>query len=574
MTMTVITVHGTNDGAARDEGALWWQKGSAFSGKLQALAEGNGDVIEIRPLRWDGANSDVSRRKAASRLRSVLRAALKNDDKAAVIGHSHGGNVIAFALEDPALARAQSTGKLKVISVGTPFLPARRRLIADLNSIAVRGVVALTSIVVLLVAAILARWLDGVLQLHKPTLSVVQTIRSLVGEIRYLGEAEIANLFSLAEQQGGSAIAEQIESLTPVATIIIAVVNGLHDHAEIVAGLAVAVFLFAIAPVYRGLKVLGERSADVATTASAGWTVISHPADEAISLLASALRTRLEPTSPVSLARAARRASPLIALIAMLSAFAAIFRFGPGWVETLPQRLLEENDALVAARLWQDIVPQEYELPYSWSPSGGFIVDDVAIDAAAKGDADLAQSLRRVIDDANSYVKLVLENADFITARARFVIREMMPAILAAGMIVAALAIWLLQLLWLLASPVIGRVASALANQSITGAMRGAAFGEDGDFVIRGAVTTPPSRFRAEEAALPADVIERMHADADRNAGETLRKIRRTLIADPARFRGDAYGDLLRSVSWRELIHTSYFEVDEVASIISASLRR
>jgi hypothetical protein len=574
MTMRVITVHGTNDGAARDEGALWWQKGSAFSGKLQALAEGNGDVIEIRPFRWDGANSDVSRRKAASRLRSLLRAALKNDDKAAVIGHSHGGNVIAFALEDPALARAQSSGKLKVISVGTPFLPARRRLIADLNSIAVRSVVAFTAIVVLMVAAILARWLDGVLQIHKPTLYVVQTIQYVISDIRHIGDDEIANFIELAEQQGGAGIAEQVERLAPVATIILVAIIGLVDHAEIVAGFATITFLLAIAPVYRGLRILGERQSEAAPRSPGAWTIITHPADEAISLLASALRTRLEPTSPQSLARAARRSSPLIALIAMIAAIAGILRFGPGYFDALPERLLEENEALIAARLWQESLPQEFDLSYTWEPSSGFVVDQAAIDAAAKGDAALAQSLRDAIDDASRRVAMLQDNLDRITQEVRAIARNMMPAILAAAMIVAALGIWLLQLLWLLASPVIGRVASALANQSITGAMRGAAFGEDGDFVIRGAVTMPPSRFRGVEAALPADVIERMHADADRNAGETLRKIRRTLIADPARFRGDAYGDLLRSVSWRELIHTSYFEVDEVASIISASLMR
>jgi hypothetical protein len=574
MTMTVITVHGTNDSAASDEGAQWWQTGSAFATKLQAHATAEGGGVAIAPFHWDGANSDVSRRKAAARLRSTLRAALKKYDRAAVIGHSHGGNVIAIALEDPALARAQASGKLKVISVGTPFLPVRRRLIADLNSIVVRGVVAISSLVVFLTAAVLAPWLDGVLHLYKPAHYLVLTIRGVVGEIRNFGEAEIVNLISLAEQQGGAAIAEQVERLAPVASIVLAVANGLYDDAEIVAGVGATAFLIAIAPVYRGLKILGERKADLATTASAAWTVISHPADEAISLLASALRTRLEPTSPESLARAARRASPLLALIAMIAAFAAIFRFGPGWIDTLPRRLLKENEALIAARLWQESVPQELELPYSWSPQVGYAVDQAAIDAAAKGDPDLAKTLKEEIDSATRVAAILQDQAERIAISAQFYLQKAMGAILTAAMIVAALAIWLLQLIWLLSSPVIGRVASAFANQSITGAMRSAAFGEDGDFVIRGAVTLPPARFLCEEAALSGAVIEQMHADADRNAGETLRKIRRTLIADPARFRGDAYGDLLRSVSWRELIHTSYFEVDEVAAIIGASLRR
>jgi len=578
MTMTVITVHGTNDGAPGDAGALWWQTGSDFAQKLQALATGEGARLTIRPFHWDGANSDVSRRKAAGKLRLILRAALKRDGVATVIGHSHGGNVIAFALEDSALAGAHAAGRLKVVSVGTPFLPARRRLIADINSIAVRSVVALASFILLLICAVLEGWLDGALRFHEPSYNLAVVSRSILDDIRYFGDAEIKNFVAMANAQGGAAIASQVEALAPIARIILAGVNGLANYAEIVAGGAALAFVVAIAPVFTSLKAIGDRLTAEAPAPSAAWTVIAHPADEAISLLASALSARIAPTSPQSLARASRRASPLVALLAMIAAFVAIVRYGPGWVESFPERFLSENRALVSARVWQEYfreyLPKDVELNYSWSPDTGYVVDPKDIEAAANGNAEKAAALRDAIEAASRDAADVFVQLSVMARTARYYLRDFMAAIIAAALIIAALSIWLIQLMWLLASPVIGRILSAIANQSITGAMRGAAFGEDGDFVIRGAVTMPPANFRAEQAELSPSVIEQMHADADRNAGETLRKIRRTLLADPARIRGDAYGDLLRSVSWRELIHTSYFEVDEVARHIAVAVRR
>ncbi len=574
MATTVFTVHGTNDGAPGDDGPQWWQRGSPFAQRLRALAAEQGEEIDYRPFHWDGANSDVSRRRAAGRLRSLLRRALGRDAFATVIGHSHGGNVIAFALEDAALARAQSDGRLNVVSVGTPFLPARRRLIADLNTIAVRSVVALSSLMLFLISAVLARWLDGALRLHYPSYEIAIAGRSILDRIRYAGDAEIENFIAMANEQGGAAIAEQVEALAPVARIILACINGLNDHPEIIAGVAATIFLIAIAPVFRGLLLIGKKPAADSPSAAAVWTVIAHPADEAISLLASALSAKLAPTSPQSLARASRRASPLIALLAMLAVFSAILKNGPFWVETLPQRLLEENEALIGARVWQELVSLGVEIPYSWSPQAGFVVDPAAIESASAGDAARAAAIKSEIENASASARHIFDDLRRVTWEARTYLQRAMPAILAVALIVSALGIWLIQLMWLLASPIVGRIASALANQSITGAMRGAAFGEDGDFVIRGAVTMPPASFRPQQAELSAAVIDQMHADADRNAGETLRKIRRTLLADPARIRGDAYGDLLRSVSWRELIHTSYFEVDEVARHINAALRR
>src|SRR5690348_9170014 len=68
----VVTVHGTNDGADTDSGDKWWQTDSSFCRKLQAKGGSRGVDLDIRPFHWDGANSDVARRRAGRRLARML----------------------------------------------------------------------------------------------------------------------------------------------------------------------------------------------------------------------------------------------------------------------------------------------------------------------------------------------------------------------------------------------------------------------------------------------------------------------------------------------------------------------
>jgi hypothetical protein len=98
--------------------------------------------------------------------------------------------------------------------------------------------------------------------------------------------------------------------------------------------------------------------------------------------------------------------------------------------------------------------------------------------------------------------------------------------------------------------------------------MTGAALGEDGEYLLRSVSAAPPSRFAAREIALSEATVDQMYFDADRHAGESLRRMRRTIGTAPERSTGDAFGDLLAQISWRELIHTSYFESEEVAVIV------
>ncbi|SDO33626.1 hypothetical protein SAMN04488061_0923 [Filomicrobium insigne] len=128
----VITVHGTNDADVRDDGMRWWQQGSRFTTRLvEKLGELGFSGAHILPVHWSGANSDHDRLIAAEELSRVLTSLERSGRPHAVIGHSHGGNVVMEAL---ALRRRRQPLS-SVITFGTPFFVRRLKPIAGLIAI-------------------------------------------------------------------------------------------------------------------------------------------------------------------------------------------------------------------------------------------------------------------------------------------------------------------------------------------------------------------------------------------------------------------------------------------------------
>ena len=120
-----ITVHGTGDAARADHGAepKWWEPESPFAAELLAAAPA-GSVVE--PFVWSGANDELQRRAAAERLLKRLRAG-KGGAPIVLIGHSHGGSVIATALKFAAAKKDSLDHVTRWVTVGTPFIQMRRK---------------------------------------------------------------------------------------------------------------------------------------------------------------------------------------------------------------------------------------------------------------------------------------------------------------------------------------------------------------------------------------------------------------------------------------------------------------
>jgi hypothetical protein len=118
---TIITVHGTG-ASGPEEGDKWWQKGSEFEKHIRELVEGADRRLEFKPRGWDGANSEISRRKAAAKLYGKVKELEEINEKYCIVGHSHGGSVIADALLLAGSERNPLQNLTRFITVGTPFI--------------------------------------------------------------------------------------------------------------------------------------------------------------------------------------------------------------------------------------------------------------------------------------------------------------------------------------------------------------------------------------------------------------------------------------------------------------------
>lgn len=122
---TIITVHGTS-ATGPEEGDAWWQKGSEFEGDIRRHVESEDGPLAFEPFVWDGLNSETSRRDAGRRLYDRMAALEDRSKPYAVIGHSHGGSVIAAALLRGAVKKQRLPNLSAWLTVGTPFVQLKR----------------------------------------------------------------------------------------------------------------------------------------------------------------------------------------------------------------------------------------------------------------------------------------------------------------------------------------------------------------------------------------------------------------------------------------------------------------
>jgi hypothetical protein len=132
---TVVTVHGTFAHSAGTAEALnigesepqWWQQGSQFEADIKALVAGaDGSPVEVVPFTWSSLNSELDRRNAGSALLRLMRGLDARGEPYCVVGHSHGGSVIASALIESVARKQPLTHLKRWITVGTPFVGMRK----------------------------------------------------------------------------------------------------------------------------------------------------------------------------------------------------------------------------------------------------------------------------------------------------------------------------------------------------------------------------------------------------------------------------------------------------------------
>lgn len=105
-------------------------------------------------------------------------------------------------------------------------------------------------------------------------------------------------------------------------------------------------------------------------------------------------------------------------------------------------------------------------------------------------------------------------------------------------------------------------------NRGIGDALRGIAFGRDGDERI-GKIATGSHSFECDAIMLEGEVAERMRVGARKTADELLEKYRWAMFTVGAN--GDAAFQELATdaMTWNSLIHTTYFDQPELAEMIA-----
>ena len=123
----VLLIHGTWARGllpwVRRPQAQWCARGSAMCSSLEDLLKGQ--RYEIQTFEWSGANSAVSRLRAADALSARLDAirAANPSAKIHLVSHSHGGNVAMYSLRNG----RQQQQVASLICLSTPFLHVHPR---------------------------------------------------------------------------------------------------------------------------------------------------------------------------------------------------------------------------------------------------------------------------------------------------------------------------------------------------------------------------------------------------------------------------------------------------------------
>jgi hypothetical protein len=113
----VTLVHGTFA-----KNAVWTSEDSAFSKVLRSSLSG---PVLIKTFEWSGKNSHRARIKAGAQLAELLKnlMGIYPNAKHCIVGHSHGGNVILYALESSEVCDKVAC----VVFLATPFIVAYPR---------------------------------------------------------------------------------------------------------------------------------------------------------------------------------------------------------------------------------------------------------------------------------------------------------------------------------------------------------------------------------------------------------------------------------------------------------------
>jgi len=169
------------------------------------------------------------------------------------------------------------------------------------------------------------------------------------------------------------------------------------------------------------------------------------------------------------------------------------------------------------------------------------------------------------------------EEASFSLSTALRALWELLQVVLVVAgpllgiyLLVTSIAIGVTRLL----AHIIGKPAAAGIDRLVWSSVRQRAWGNDrhGEYVAK--VSNHPPMFDTRYVALPKTVADRIANMSEGQASETLRRARQLLgMSTDSNAMGDIGSDLSAQLTWKELIHTCYFDIDEFVRVLAAGLR-
>jgi hypothetical protein len=159
MAVVITLVHGTF-------GRLPW-KDASWAGDRSHLrrrfASELGDDVVFVPFRWSGMNWPAARYRAAHRLREHFGRIATHypHSRHYVVAHSHGGNVVLYALRDAEGEGEAATLPSGAVCLSTPFITAQPRPVTLFRFVATYAVILVTlfAVVANIMGRLLASWI-------------------------------------------------------------------------------------------------------------------------------------------------------------------------------------------------------------------------------------------------------------------------------------------------------------------------------------------------------------------------------------------------------------------------------
>ena len=568
---TIVTVHGTFAHAGSDTAGepaspadlQWWQSGSTFDHDMREMIDAvpgmSTGKLEVTRFEWSGDNSEVDRRAAGRELFRYMKTLEERAEPYCVVGHSHGGSVIGWAMLEAAARRHRLDHLRRWITVGTPFVSLKKERLLFQRLDLLRKVVFVASMMLVLM------WLVYILA------------ETISGERMLFG------------------------SVFPGVIVVTGAMMSLP-----------IVVLYFILRVWNSRSLLHYRRSvrrRAAESFASRWLPLTHTDDEAVQGLAFLPGAKLEffdkAFAVPALTMLSVFAMPLLYLLVLTSP--TIMVNVGHWLKThvyearvsaeTEQALRQSRERLRALRqtdrsteaarraVWEEFRNSRRTLQdrYPDLPDAEralrfkqrfFEQDGKACDGGLLCGAgrDLRINsgllLHIVTDELSSAI-----GGEGIERRGQWWLRLLLPAVL------VPIAFGLLALLMMLVIRSLARLVSALAshllNRITNAEVKRAAFGNDTEGEVALSAIDRPTWIERSPPRLPAAIAELVTNYSNGVANQSLAKFRRAIgqlaSAEPKHTADTA---ITTYFTWKELVHASYFDVSAFRKLVAQGVSR